>query len=170
MLRDDAQFKLFFREHLEAVHRFARSYTGDPDVARDIAQEAFIRLHERRADFDAREKARSFLYVTARNGCLDYLKHRKIERQYLHERALAGEGDEGFLHEVTYQETARLVRAAVDRLSPRGRDVILHGMNGKNNDEIAAAMHVSVNTVKTLKKGAYATLRRLLGNALSLLC
>ncbi|MDR2130501.1 MAG: RNA polymerase sigma-70 factor [Odoribacteraceae bacterium] len=175
MLTGKDEFKHFFQEHLEAIHRFARHYTGDGDVARDIAQEAFIRLHEQAGNFASREKARSFLYTTVRNGCLDYLRHQKIERQYSrHHRLVTPENDtaedeEVFLHELTYQETARLLHAAIAQLPPRGRTVILHGMSGKNNTEIAEAMHVSVNTVKTLKKGAYAALRELLKHLLSLL-
>jgi RNA polymerase sigma-70 factor (ECF subfamily) len=166
MLTSNDEFKLFFQEHFEPLYRFARKYTGDAEIARDMAQESFTRLYERRAAFDSWEKARSFLYTATRNGCLDHLKHLKTRRRYLPDDS---DDDTGFLHEVTYQETSRLLHAAIARLPPRGRAVILHSMNGKNNDEIATAMQVSVNTVKTLKKGAYATLRALLRNALLLL-
>lgn len=170
MLTDIDHFKDFFQEHLDAIYRFAYRFTGDPDVARDVAQEAFIRLHERRASFPTGEKARSFLYTTARNACLDHIKHRKIEQLYIenHSREDVGD-DETFLHEVTYQETHRLLHAAIEKLSPRGRAIILHGMNGKNNAEIAGEMHLSINTVKTLKKTAYAALRELLKHVRSLL-
>ncbi|MDR1274573.1 MAG: sigma-70 family RNA polymerase sigma factor, partial [Odoribacteraceae bacterium] len=174
MLTDRNEFRLFFQEYLEPVSRLARRFAGDPDVARDAAQEAFVRLYERKEKFESREKAKSFLYTTAKNYCLDYLKHRKVEQQYYRQQFPAGEGEReeadegpGFLHEITYQETLHLVHAAIKQLSPRGRAIILHGMNGKNNAEIAEAMHISVNTVKTLKKGAYATLRELLKNAFS---
>ncbi|MFQ7742421.1 RNA polymerase sigma factor [Odoribacter splanchnicus] len=33
------------------------------------------------------------------------------------------------------------------------------GLNGKNNNEIAEALNISVNTVKSLKKSAYTSLR-----------
>ncbi|MDR0544820.1 MAG: RNA polymerase sigma factor [Odoribacteraceae bacterium] len=166
MLTESDRFKSFFREHLETIYRFARGFTGNADVARDVAQEAFIRLYERRSDFASREKARSFLYTTAKNSCLDYLKHRKVEQQYLMEQPSDEERaenlEEEFLHEVTYQETLRILRAAIEKLPPRGRAIILHSMNGKTNTEIAEEMQVSVNTIKTLKKSAYATLRELL--------
>jgi RNA polymerase sigma-70 factor (ECF subfamily) len=167
---------MFFQEYLEPVTRFAKRYTGNGEVAGDIAQESFIRLYQRWGRFDSPEKAKSFLYTTVRNGCLDYLKHLNIEKRYFNEqqpgdnpaRGLPGDDDE-FLHEVTYQETLRVVRAAIQKLSPRGRDIIIYGMNGKNNSEIAETMHISVNTVKTLKKDAYATLRELLKRLVCLL-
>jgi RNA polymerase sigma-70 factor (ECF subfamily) len=166
MWTDNNEFKLFFQEYLGPVTRFARHFTGDTDSARDIAQEAFIRLHERREAFGSVEKAKSFLYVATRNACLDHLKHRRIMRQY-HRDSPSPREEAAFLHEITYQETFRLLHDAISRLAPRARAIILHGMNGKNNAEIAEAMKVSVNTVKTLKKGAYATLREMLRDALS---
>ncbi|HBB06392.1 MAG TPA: hypothetical protein DCZ73_01400 [Bacteroides sp.] len=44
----------------------------------------------------------------------------------------------------------------------QSRQVILLALDGKNNQETATLLGVSVNTVKTLKKGAYAKLRTLL--------
>jgi RNA polymerase sigma-70 factor (ECF subfamily) len=166
MWTDNNEFKLFFQEYLGPVTRFARHFTGDADVARDIAQDAFIRLHERRDAFDSVEKAKSFLYVATRNACLDHLKHRRIMQEYQRERPSPRE-EAAFLHEITYQETFRLLHDAIAHLSPRSRAIILHGMNGKNNAEIAEAMQISINTVKTLKKSAYATLREMLKDALS---
>jgi RNA polymerase sigma-70 factor (ECF subfamily) len=168
MLTERDHFNVFFHEHLEAIYRFARRFAGDHDIARDIAQDAFIRLYERRGAFASGEQARSFLYITARNACLDYMKHKKIEQQYRDApREEYQDREQTFLDEVTYQETCRCLHAAIEKLPPRGRAVILHGMEGKNNLEIAGAMQVSVNTVKSLKKAAYAALRTFLGDALA---
>jgi len=37
-------------------------------------------------------------------------------------------------------------------------------MEGKSNEEVAEALHISINTVKTLKKRSYSKLRELLAN------
>ena len=70
-------FKRFFELYFEPVYRFVRKYTEEDAIARDITQDTFIRLYERRRDFDVPEKAKSFIYITARNLCLDHLKHQK---------------------------------------------------------------------------------------------
>ena len=165
MLFDERTFKSFFEDYFEPVFQFALKYTEDEEDARDIAQESFIKLHERRDHFDAIEKAKSFVYTTARNLCLDLLKHRKIEIEYA--REIQAEGEEAeeqfFTEEVTYQELLRLLRAAINRLPSQTREVILAGLDGKNNKEIAEQLNVTVNTVKTLKQNAYKMLRKLLG-------
>lgn len=155
-------FKFFFEDYFEPVFRFARKYTEDESVARDLAQDAFIRLYERREDFDAIEKAKSFVYTTVKNLCLDYIKHQKIEKKYTSLQPQEAES-QNFLHEITYQETLRLLYKAILELSPQTREIILQGLEGKNNNEIAATLNISVNTVKTLKKGAYKKLRDTLG-------
>ena len=112
------------------------------------------------------EKAKSFLYTTTRNLCLNHLKHKKIEHQYI--QAIKIEEEEAeeqfYLEEVTYQETHRILRAAIDQLPPQTREVILVSLDGKNNNEIAETLDISVNTVKTLKKNAYKFLRESLGS------
>ena len=70
--------------------------------------------------------------------------------------------DYDFLQEVTRQETIRILYTAIDQLPPQSRRVILLNLEGKNNNEVAGELKISVNTVKFLKKSAYETLRGLL--------
>lgn len=156
------EFKLFFEEYFEPVYRFTRKYTEADAVALDITQDTFIRIYERRADFDAIEKAKTFAYTTARNLSLDYLKHQRIEHNYSQQ---VGHDDENrsFLHEITYQETLRLLHKAIQQLPPKTREIILLSLEGNNNKEVADILNISVNTVKTLKKGAYKKLKDTLG-------
>lgn len=168
MLSEEKNYRKFFNTYYEAAVRFAAHYLRDDSAAEDIAQEAFIRLHENRTAFNTPEKAKSFLYTTVKNLALNYLRHRKIEQDYL--STLDPESIErSFLHEITYQETLRLLHAAIDTLPDQTRRIILLGLDGKNNNEIAADLSISVNTVKSLKKTAYHHLRTLLGNRLILL-
>ncbi len=163
LLGNNKNFRLFFEEYFEPVYRFARKYTAEDHIARDIAQDTFIRLYERRNDFDVPEKAKSFVYITARNLCLDYLKHQKVRQEYTQQEQVEEKITDS-LHEITYQETLRLLYKAIDQLPPQTQKIIILGLNGKNNEEIARELRISVNSVKTLKKSAYKTLRKILGN------
>ena len=159
------RFKTFFTSHFNTVVRFVAAFTGDTDEAQDIAQETFLRLYERWDDLSTPEETRSFMYTTAHNLCISRLRHRDVETQFA-QRLLSEKQPEEenprLAEEITYQETLRLLRAAIDSLPRQSRQVILLALDGKNNQETACLMGVSVNTVKTLKKGAYAKLRTLL--------
>ena len=87
------------------------------------------------------------------------LNTRKIKQQYQQTQSVSEAKDPDFLHEITYQETLRILHQAIDTLLPQTRKIILLGLNGKNNNEIAEALNISVNTVKTQMKIAYKTLR-----------
>ena len=87
------------------------------------------------------------------------LNTRKIKQQYQQTQSVSEAKDPDFLHEITYQETLRILHQAIDTLPPQTRKIILLGLNGKNNNEIAEALNISVNTVKSLKKSAYTSLR-----------
>ena len=98
MLTNSQGFKRFFELYFEPVYRFVRKYTEEDAIARDITQDTFIRLYERRRDFDVPEKAKSFIYITARNLCLDHLKHQKIKQQYQQTQSVSKAEDPDFLH------------------------------------------------------------------------
>lgn len=159
-------FKSFFLDYFNAVVRFAASYLSDESECQDIAQEAFIRLYQSWSSVGSEEQARSFLYIAARNLCVSRIRRCALEEQFVlaeREKARPEEADEEFYSEVTYQEMLRLLHKAIGELPPQSRRIILLGLEGKNNSEIADLLGISVNTVKTLKKGAYRSLRSTLG-------
>ena len=48
------------------------------DVAEDIAQDIFVRLWEKNNHFENYLALKSYLYLSARNSCLNYIKHHNI--------------------------------------------------------------------------------------------
>ena len=128
------------------------------------AQEVFMRLYERWEEFKTTDNAKAFLYVSARNLCMDQLKRQKAAENYLDYSRQQDEAEESFLGEVIREETYRILYAAIDKLPWQTRQIVLMCMDGDSNNEVAEKLGISVNTVKTLKKNGYATLRQLLAN------
>ncbi len=157
-------FKSFYLAHFRAVAGFCRSLVGDEEEALDMAQEAFCRLWQKWSPEYTEANAQAFIYITAKNLCLDRLRRARFKQEEL----AAAEGmpvSEGtMLEEIIRQETVEAVRRAVETLTGRGLQVVRMTMEGKTNPEIAAELGVSVNTVKFAKKEAYAKLRERLEN------
>jgi RNA polymerase sigma-70 factor (ECF subfamily) len=61
------------RRLLRVILRFVR----DPDLAEDLAQEAFLRVYERLDQFDASRRFGPWLFRIGVNVTLDYLRRRK---------------------------------------------------------------------------------------------
>ncbi len=60
------------------VFRFCLHYLGDMELAREIAQETFLRIYTARERFDTTRVFRPWMLCIARNMCLNVLKRRKI--------------------------------------------------------------------------------------------
>ncbi|MFR7810908.1 MAG: RNA polymerase sigma factor [Butyricimonas faecihominis] len=148
------------------VYTLMQRYTGERELSRDFTQEAFVRVFEHRGEFETEENAKAFLYTVARRIYLDHCKHQKIENQYQNRVNEEDPEEYDFLKEVTQQEVSRILYDAVDKLPSQTRSIILLNLKGFNNTEVAERLGVSVNTIKSLKKSAYVTLRTLLSKDL----
>ena len=132
---DPDAFAQLYRQHHQAVYRFARSMTGDPTSAEDITQEVFVVLFADLARYD-RERASftTYLYGIVRNLSRDRLRR---ERRFLALEELSPWSDRtAYVHDpadaLEDAEVAARVRAAFLRLPVRYREVMvlcdLHGL------------------------------------------
>ena len=162
-LKKTETFKELYIERFDAIVSFCAQYVRDRETALDIAQDTFFKLFERFDTAYSRENTLAFLYITAKNLCLDYLDHRKFEMKDVDELKDELLSDDFFLDELTRQEMLACVREAVGKLSGRSREIAELSLQGKTNPEIAETLGISVNSVKTLKKELYSKLRHILG-------
>jgi len=150
--------------YYSSIIRFTTYYLDDVSEGEDIAQETFLKVYEKWDEVNTEEQIRSYLYITAKNLCIDRIRHQNVKDDYqeLHikENKINDEyEEEAFLSEVTYQETLRELYKAIEGLPPQTKRIILLGLKGKSNNEIAEELNISINTVKSLKKNAYKSLR-----------
>ena len=159
IIQSNKDFEVFFRENFPPVYAFMKRYTGDDELAADLAQETFIRVYERRDEIVSVDYGKAFLYTVARHLYWNHCKHQRAKENYFTQLDENNVDDYDFLQEVTRQETMRILYTAIDRLPPQTRNVILLNLEGKTNPEVAEELGISVNTVKTQKRKAYAFLR-----------
>lgn len=163
IIRTDTEFRKFFNEFFPAVYNLMKKYTGETEISRDLTQEAFLKVYECREEFETFENAKAFLYTVARHLYFNFCKHEKVWNKLQTVLEYPEEENENFLQEVTFRETVRILYQAIDQLAPQSRKIILLNLQGKSNNEVAEELHISVNTVKSMKKSAYLTLRKLIG-------
>ena len=86
------------------------------------------------------------------------LKHQKIRLRY--EQSLHDLEDKTlFEYFIIEEEVERILLKTQENLPPKCKRIFILAIQGKNNDEIAKELNISVNTVKTQKKIAYRTLK-----------
>lgn len=164
---DDAAFDLLYKNFFRALVGYAVQFIGENRVAEDIVQDLFSTIWERKIHFESIIYLRAFLYNSVRNASLDCLKHKNVEDNYLQEMTESNQvykttedGEDTFFSEEIYRQ----LFLAIDDLPQRCREIFLMYMNGKKNQEIAKALEVSIETVKTHKRRAMATLRKKLNH------
>ena len=144
-------------------------YVKDIRISEDIVQESFVALWESDVLLTEDYHARSFLYLSCRNKALNFLKHQKIEEKHLVQKLGDMESERFYEDQLIRHETIRIVNDAISQLPDQTRKVILLGLEGLKNKEIASEIGISIDTVKYHKTNAYKTLRKILKDRLWIL-
>jgi RNA polymerase sigma-70 factor, ECF subfamily len=160
-LRDGSErerFEALYRECAADVYAYAASLLRDRAAAEDVTALTFERALRHRRRFDAsRGSARAWLFGLARNAALDELRRRRRSAPLLVElsdEAPGAEADE----DLADRHTA--VRAGLQRLAPREREVILLKFLGRlSNGELARALGTSESNAGTRVHRALTRLR-----------
>lgn len=146
----DARFTELFDAHFSRVFRVLDRSADDPALAADLAQEAFIRLYQRGSLPDAPE---AWLISVALNllrnaASTRSRRHRLMtpaRGEYAHSDVPAAPDDA-----VMGSETRARVRAVLDSLPERDRELLLLSADGYGYREIGAALGLNEASVGTL--------------------
>ena len=163
-MRDGSKkaFKEIFEEFYTPLCSFAYKYLEDTAGSADAVQEVFLTVWNSRSDFASESALRSYLFTSVRNSCLNIIRHEKVKERNKEELSEFQQHDDAMEREIEEMVYAEVHKAIKD-LSPQAREIVINSMNGLTNIEVAEELNISVNTVKTLKKRAYKTLRERLG-------
>lgn len=161
---DMKAFEGLFMDLYSSLCSVADHYLGDEASSKDIAQEAFIKLWDKREEFHSIISVKSYLYATVRNLSLNYIRD---NRKNCKIRGVLPEIDDSdFKSVIIEEETIRALYAAIDKLPAQTSRIVQMSLKGIKNQEIAEKLGISVNSVKTLKYNAFHTLRKELGEEL----
>jgi RNA polymerase sigma-70 factor, ECF subfamily len=154
----NAEFEAVFREHKDAIYRFAWRMTGSPDAAEDVTQETFLSLLRQPDRFDnTRGPIRPFLLGVARNLAL---------KRWRTENRWSELDDEHFVAAplaVQSGEVAEIVAKAVCSLPPLQREaLVLAEYEEFSLEEIADVVQTEVGAVKSRLHRARENLKRML--------
>lgn len=153
-------FDALYRRSFARVYGYVATLLRDRSAAEEVTAQAFERAFRRRRTFRAsRGTEEAWLFGIARNAALDELRRRK--------RRAVLETDPPDLHSAAPGEHAEeavrreAVRAALDRLAPRERELVaLKFAGGLSNEEIARVTGISASNVGTRLHRTLEKLRR----------
>ena len=142
--------------------RYAARLVGDPDRARDVVQDTFVRLLAQSREAEIQGHIAEWLFTVCRHRAFDVIRKESRMRQFDEgavERGVAGEPRPGAALET--EETQAAVLRLIDRLPHNQQEVIrLKFQNGFSYKEISRITALSVSNVGFLIHTAVKTLRR----------
>lgn len=71
---DYTAFEVLYRRHAGRVYEYLRKKVSSPDVAADLAQETFEKLHKSRSSYSAQYPFLPWLFTISRNTLVDHFK------------------------------------------------------------------------------------------------
>lgn len=149
---DQDAFEILVRTYDQSVLRLAMNLLRSPEEARDVYQEAFLRVYRNLENFRFDCSFHTWLYRIVTNICLDHLRKRKVRKEES-PTVETGEGPldrmDGFEEESAHanpertmwnQQLRERIEGALSRLTPRERMVFemrhYEGLRLRNIGEI----------------------------------
>jgi len=154
-------FAFFFDQHYNALCYFAERLVRDQLVAEDIVEESFMKLWDKRADFENEHGIKAFLYVTTRNACINVIKQMQRDNLSQAEMLYLAEKKESFvLNEIVRAEVLTVIAEELNKLPVQCRTILkMSYVKGLKNHEIADKLDISVHTVRNQKARGIQLLR-----------
>ena len=146
----EAAFAALFDAHFRRLFRYLDRLSGEPDLAADLAQEAYIRLYRRGAMPDVPQ---AWLVTVALNLFRNARASRNRRRTLLGVvRGELAQADPAPAPDAALlaSEQRSAVRAALDRLPERERRLLLLRAEGYSYRELAAALRLNEASVGVL--------------------
>ena len=171
--RDETAFDLLVTRYQGRAYRLAFSLLRDAEEARDLSQDAFVRLYETAGRFRGESRFSTWFYRILVNLCLDHRRRGRGWRGLL-VGADAGDGPSPIeQHPAPFTDPAETLAnehakqrlwEAVDRLPPRQRAAIfLQVQEDLSTAEVAAVLGCSEATVRVHVHRAVTALRLAIG-------
>ncbi len=145
---DVKAFDALYWKYHEPLYANIYKLTKEVDATKDILQEVFITLWEKRACIDPNQPVANWLFTISYNKSVNYLK--KVLKEQLFFKEVGTNTDGTDEQEINLlQNNLELLEKAMNHLSPQQRKVFeLCKLKNKTYQEAASVLNISRHTVK----------------------
>ncbi len=157
--RDAEAFRQLVEEYQVLVYSAASRLLKTREDVEDVTQQTFLKLAQRAGTI--RENVAAWLYATAVNGALDYIRRDSARRR--HEDRLLLEKHDASPAE--WHELSTVIDEEITRLPHDARDLIVaHFLQGESHRSIADRLGVNQSTISRRMEQPVEMLRKALAN------
>ena len=169
----EERFEAFLQEYGDRAYQFAYRLCGNADEAKDLVQEAFIRLLRHWQDYDASQTLDGLFFTTLKHLFLDARKRFESRNLVSLDGKVDGAEDDAtyadllaeeeraVLDRLESEESAGIVRETLHAMSYEHRVILtLCDMQQMSYEEIGKVLEVPPGTVRSRISRARIALRR----------
>jgi len=146
---DEQAFSLFFDRHKDRLFRFMLRICKSGPTAEELTHDVFMKIWTNRYSLPGVDQPKAYIFTLAKNTAIDHLRKIASERRLLDQLWLdLNEARNATQETMDAEESGRLIREAVERLSPQKRLVFrLSRDAGMKHEKIASSLNISKSTV-----------------------
>lgn len=147
---DFESFEIIYNSYWEKLYSICYSNIEDPDIAKDLVQDIFISLWERREKIIINDSLEKYLVRSAKFKVFEYIRNKvsqesKIQSLSYNQPDSIPSTDDL----VEYKELSYKINESIASLPQHCQKVFYKSrIEGKKNKEIAQALHITERTVE----------------------
>jgi RNA polymerase sigma-70 factor (ECF subfamily) len=147
---DHVAFERVFLFYFNKVKGFINGFLKSSSDAEELAQQVFVNLWVNRGSIDPDRNFNTFVYVSARNATMNFLRKKYVRESFVADRMKTGEEESSSTDEfVMAREVDFLVDMALTKMPAQRKTIYeLNRRQGLSNDEIATRLGLSKKTVE----------------------
>lgn len=147
-----------FHEYYEGLHRYAYTIVRDSDRAKDIVQQVFLTVCNKKDTVQVHISLKHYLFKAVYNASINAV-NRDIRHAPLEDYHFAEKADKTSIQAETRQLRQKITQS-VEKLSPQCKAVFLMNREeGKTYAQISKELNISIKTVEAHMTKALKTLK-----------
>ena len=161
-LGEEKSFSEVFKKLFPKLTYYAFRIIKDQLASEDIAEDAFIKIWDRRELFFQFDVLKSYMYTIVRNASLTWLKkNKKIQLHCIEDTIEISSPDKNRMEAIIEVEVFHEMHAFLERLPSQSKKIVkMIFLDGKKAREVADELGLSLSTVKNQKANALNKLKK----------
>lgn len=175
--KEEILFNQFYLKYYLKIQHVAYSYLFDIESAKNVAQEVFLKLWDKREIIDPQREVYGYLLILTKNACINVLKRRLTEKKYKEFSNYRLQAEINLLslsnktsEKIIEKEISTLLENAIKMMPEKVRSTFILSRSGDlKQKEIANIQGIALRTVESRLRTAMDILKKVFKDYLILL-